>query len=145
MKPWNVTQIMPAGYVHAHALDDVAEYLGAMLAAVVEAEATARGRVGTGDHPQHARELTTSQHLDHQPGVPAGGVVRSGGETAHHQPRLLVVERAIDLGELRAFELAHRGALGRPFRLLADRFGDQNGGLLREISGRRGLGPNRFA
>lgn len=31
-KPWNVTQIAPAGYVHAHALDDVAEYLAAMLA-----------------------------------------------------------------------------------------------------------------
>lgn len=33
MRPFNVTQIVPDGYVHAHALDDCAEYLTAMLAA----------------------------------------------------------------------------------------------------------------
>ncbi len=32
-RAWNVTQIMPRGHVHAHALDDVAEYLTAMLGA----------------------------------------------------------------------------------------------------------------
>ncbi|MBL0216789.1 MAG: hypothetical protein IPQ07_23280 [Myxococcales bacterium] len=33
MRPFNVTQIVPDGYVHAHALDDCAEYLAAMLVA----------------------------------------------------------------------------------------------------------------
>lgn len=79
-RPWNVTQIMPRGYVHAHALDDVAEYLTAMLGTC------GLGVTRTTNHIDVASiNVVVGAHLlaaEHVAGLPADTIVFNSEQLA---------------------------------------------------------------